>query len=492
MKDIAQLEEPRTNGKKRRPRRKGINIRAGNVVVKIYYDNASGNRKPYRVVWQDDTGTKMQEMFGTMEDARTFAEKTATDLNNNQRPWTKEEIDQLTKEAAKMAAHQERLRPLGQSLDQVVTDVLAAWEILPGWTVTQMAAEIRKRHSSIKQYLQVIQAVDKYIAYVESGFKRGYSKSYKSQQKKYCRDFASSFAGRRIDLVSPEDVIDFIERYRVQGTYKHRQKGLVSGPDGLFPADPKTKDAVYNCLRRLFEHARNVLAALPSEERTAVERVERPQVPRNTPEVYVARDVFAILNGLPDRQMLLYAAVQFYAGLRGCEARRLTGEDFLKDEAGNYTTIIVRYGKKSANGNGGYRKRPAPITTPLAALLKQIELPTGKIFNRYRIERYLTEYARLAGVTWKHDALRHTFVSYRLLTVKDREQVAHEAGHTVATQLDHYDGLVNPADIRPFWLFVPDGSKQVWQATIPNIKTLMRQVEQLEAQRQAAKNLVNN
>lgn len=481
MKKKALLGIPSKTGKERRLRRKGIKIKAGNVVVKIYHDNEAGDRKPWRVVWSDATGKTQREMFDGIDEARTFAETVASDLNNGERPYTKEQIKTATMDAAKLNGYEDRLRPLGRSVEQIVLDVLAAWGILPGWTISQMAAEIRNRHATIKQYMLVHEAAEKSIAHLESGFKRQYSKSYKSQHKKYCREFAAAFTGRRIDLVNPEEVLRFINGYRVQPTYKHKQKGQTPEKDGLLPADPKTKDSVYNCLRRLFNHARDVLAALPAEERTAAERVERPQVPRNTPEVYVARDAIAILTGLPDQEMLLYAAVQLYAGLRGCEALRLTAGDFSKDENGAYSTIIVRYGKKSPHGNGDYRKRPAPITKPLAALLAQIQLPKGRLFCRYRIAAYLTEYARLAGVTWKHDALRHTFVSYRLLDVKNRDQVAHEAGHTVAVQLDHYDGLVNPADVKPFWEHRQDVTKLPWHAEIPDVKTLIRRVAEMNA-----------
>ena len=359
-------------------------------------------------------------------------------------------------------------------MEQVVTDVVAAHEALPGWTVPQMAHEIRKRHSTIKQYLIVPKVVEAFVKHFESGFKRQYSKCYLCQIRKYSREFAVKFETRRIDLVSPQEVLDFVTGYRVQPIHKHKGRPLEA--DGKLPANPKTRDSVYNTLRRIFDHARDVLQALPADERTAAERVERPDATRNKPEVYLPREVLAMFGIFPDIEMILLAAVQVFAGLRICEALRLTDADFQRDEAGNYKTVIVRYGKKSPHGDGGYRTRPAPITPPLAALLNQITLPEGPLFKRFRLERYVTEYARLAGVTWKHNALRHTFVSYRLLAVPDRNQVAHEAGHTVTVQLDNYEGLVNVAHVKLFWAFIPSVKDLPWRADIPDIKTLMRQV----------------
>jgi len=482
MKDSNEFKS-NNNSKRRRARRKGVKVKVGNVTVTIYFDADAGpDRKPYRVVWKGADGTVCREMFGTLDDARTFAEKTASDLNNGQRPFTKEEIDKLSTLDGRVRQWGEQLAPLGRTVDQVIADALAAAQILPGWTSSQMAQEIRKRHATIKEYLSVKEVKERYLKYMKSGFKRTYSGHYLSQQSKYCNEFAREHAGR-IDLVSSESVLLFVDHYRVQPTYKH--KGKTPGDDGKFTADRKTKDSVYNCIRRLFAHARDVLAALPADERTAAERVERPQVAPNTPGVYTPREIFAMFGTFPDLEMMLFGAVQAFAGLRPCEAITLSDGDFQRDEHGTYTTILVRHGKRGPRGDGAPRIRQAPITPPLLALLEQLTLPKGRIFRRYRLERYVTEHIRLAGVAYKHDGLRHTFVSYRLLQLKDRNRVALEAGHTVAIQQNHYEGLVNPADVKPFWSFIPSVKSLPWQAKIPDVKTLMRQVAAKKAEGQA-------
>lgn len=467
------------NGKRRRVRRKGVKIKVGNVVVKIYFDANAENRKPYRVLWKDASGTVCREMFATLDEARTYAEKTATDLNNGQRPYTKEEIDSLFLLAARVKGLEQQLAPFSRTLEQVVTDVVAAGQILPGWTVSQMAAEIRERHSTVKRYCSVTQVADEFLKHVQSGFKRTYSRHYVAQQTKYAREFVAKHGALRIDLMSPKQVLEFVDGYRVQLTY--RNKGIQPGTDGLMPATRKTKDSVYNFLRRFFDFARDVLEALPAGERTPAERVERPQVPPNQPAIFTLREVSSLFSVLPDGEMTLFAAVQVFAGLRPYEAIRLKGEDFQTDEHGNLVTILVRCGKKSSHVHAACRVRHAPITPPLKKLLGQVTLPSGLLFKRCRIESYLTEYARVARLVWKHDVLRHTFVSFRLLTVKNRQQVALEAGHTVSIQEGHYEGLVQPADVGPFWNFAPAAGNLPWQAQIPSIKKLARQRQQTPA-----------
>ena len=47
---------------------------------------------------------------------------------------------------------------------------------------------------------------------------------------------------------------------------------------------------------------------------------------------------------------------------------------------------------------------------------------------------------------WKHNALRHSFISYRLAAVQNTAQVALEAGNSPQMIFQHYRELVRPVD----------------------------------------------
>jgi integrase len=389
--------------------------------------------------------------------------------------------------SAKNDEMEKQLQPLNKTVAQVITDVLAAHQILPGWTIAQMAGEIRKRHASIKQYLTVPAVVERYVQHLKSDFKREYSDDYIRQQQTVLEKFAEPLTNDRIDLVMPETVKQFVVSYRVVpvGTRKAEQ----AGTDGLVAATPKTKDAVYNALRGLFIFARDILCALPSEERTAPQRMKRPKRSRRTPDIFTPDEVAAILGVLPDLEFVLFAAVQAFAGLRGCEAMQLRGEDFIPDpeQNGKLTQIKVAFPKRNAHGDGTSRIRFVPITEPLADLLGKLTLPAGKIFKRTALVASLPHYARLAGVEWKHDALRHSFVTYRLLATKNRPMVAMEAGHTVLVQLEHYEGLAKAEDVKPYWATIIPNAGRRWQTTLPCCRTLEKQLAKLKAEQAGAK-----
>ena len=68
-----------------------------------------------------------------------------------------------------------------------------------------------------------------------------------------------------------------------------------------------------------------------------------------------------------------------------------------------------------------------------------------------------------AAVVWKHNALRHSFISYRLAVIQNVNQVAFEAGNSAQMIFKHYRELVRPADAEKWFRIVPDQEANVIQ-----------------------------
>jgi hypothetical protein len=62
-------------------------------------------------------------------------------------------------------------------------------------------------------------------------------------------------------------------------------------------------------------------------------------------------------------------------------------------------------------------------------------------------------------VPWKHNALRHSFISYRVATVKNVAQVALEAGNSPEMIFEHYRELVT-AEAAKGWFAVTPKAKR--------------------------------
>jgi hypothetical protein len=56
---------------------------------------------------------------------------------------------------------------------------------------------------------------------------------------------------------------------------------------------------------------------------------------------------------------------------------------------------------------------------------------------------------------WKHNGLRHSFISYRVALVKNVNQVALEAGNSPQVIFSNYRELVTPQDAKAWFAITP-------------------------------------
>jgi integrase len=64
-------------------------------------------------------------------------------------------------------------------------------------------------------------------------------------------------------------------------------------------------------------------------------------------------------------------------------------------------------------------------------------------------------------IKWKHNALRHSFISYRVAETQSMNQVALETGTSVKKIVAHYRELVTPKEAKEWFGVIPSaGSKK--------------------------------
>lgn len=438
---------------KRQSKHKTVVLTEGLASVAIRWEKPRGNRKPWRIEWFEN-GKDCAEMFETQDEAYTHAEAKLHQLSDGQRTLTREELEHLFSFKLQVEQFNKRLASSGRTLEQVVSDTIAAAEILPGWTTSQMAQFISEHHG-VKNPMLVKDAIAKFIAHLESGYKRDYSRKYKVDSKRALDKFGKQFGDRRSDSIVPKEFLDFIVGLRVKPT--KRGDPSKPGKDGLVPASGKTRRLVFIALNRCFDFAKKVLEALPAKLPTAMEMLESPEYVTPDPEIYTFGEVKTAYSLLEDLESTLFVSLQLYAGLRPCECKRMHKKDIRRDASGKLSFIFVRQevGKRSpTTGRRRIRTRKAPITPPLATLLDSLELSNGLIFHSRCVEARIHKLFGRAKFTPKYDAFRHSFISYRLADIKDRPQVAYEAGHGVDVQIEHYEGLIEDMeDVAKYWDF---------------------------------------
>jgi hypothetical protein len=79
---------------------------------------------------------------------------------------------------------------------------------------------------------------------------------------------------------------------------------------------------------------------------------------------------------------------------------------------------------------------------------------TGPIFDR-DFRKPLARVCKAARVTYKRNALRHSFGAYRMEMVKNAGQVALEMGNSAAIVMTHYFDIVEARAAKEYWSIRP-------------------------------------
>ena len=185
-------------------------------------------------------------------------------------------------------------------------------------------------------------------------------------------------------------------------------------------------------------------------------------------EIFTPAEMAMVLSAA-DKQMIPFLAIGGFAGLRSAEIERL---DWSKvNLKTGYITVDASIAKTNS-------RRLVPISPNLNAWLaphakKQGPVvAVGTISHALRrlvqlINAKLTSKADTASLpaahdgegkkafAWKHNALRHSFCSYRMAFVKSAAEVALEAGNTPKMIFRHYRELVTEDDAKAWFAIEP-------------------------------------
>ena len=172
----------------------------------------------------------------------------------------------------------------------------------------------------------------------------------------------------------------------------------------------------------------------------------------NPIEIYSPKEIRRLLDAAPESFQPIIA-IQAFAGLRSAEVMRLQWQDVKLDR--QHIEITAGNAKTAS-------RRIVPILPNLAAWLKTHAKKTGLLFqpgNLTAFNRAQNETSVAAKVKWKANALRHSFISYRVADVQNVAQVALEAGNSPAMIFGHYRELVTADDAKKWFSIQPKASK---------------------------------
>jgi integrase len=170
-------------------------------------------------------------------------------------------------------------------------------------------------------------------------------------------------------------------------------------------------------------------------------------------------------------ELVPFLAIGAFAGLRSAEIGRL---DWKEVDLAERLIEVKAAKSKTAS------RRLIPMSENLAKWLAPHAKPEGRVVPFENVNKqiaWLVEDTN-AGlkaaaesdnknpesakpVEWKKNALRHSFISYRVADIQDVNQVALECGNSPAVIFKHYRELVRPAEAKRWFKVEPDANGKV-------------------------------
>jgi len=398
-------------------------VKRGSASVKICKTPCRGTDRFTISFWVD--GVRKRQTFDNLDAAKTEAAAVANRLTSG-------DLDVLTLTSADRAAYlraRQLLDPLGIGIEAGAAQLADAVKKLGGVTVAQAVEFYKRRHDGTSATREVAEVVEELLASKRAD---KLSVRYVKQLQYDLNRVAAQFPGR-IGDVSGQQVDNWLR--------------------GLGVA-PRTRNNLRCSLGTLFAFAKGrKYLAKDNDELDAV-----PFAKDNDGAIEIfTPDEMAELLAAAQSAQIPFLAIGAFAGVRHAELQRLDWADVQRD--GDLIQI------RAANAKTASR-RVIPILPNLKAWLQPHWQPSGPLCQHANMTRQferLTERVNQArqaagradAFVWKHNALRHSFISYRVAQIQNVAQVALEAGNSPQMIFQHYRELVRPADAAKWFALEP-------------------------------------
>lgn len=373
-----------------------------------------GRTPSWKVEGRSPSGQKLRRFFKSKPEAESFAADANSEVQSV--GWQAMGLsDESRVESAKCL---ELLAPTGRSLTEAVKFYL-------------------KHLAETERSVMVSEAVEELMAFKEG---KGLSARHAVNLRYFFKPLAEKFGDRKVSTLSRRELESWLNERKLH---------------------PVSYKSTLRHLSILFNHC----VKMGTATENPVRGIQPPKFAREDVGILTPAAMRELLSltrkNHPD--MLAAILLQGFAGLRRAEVRRLEW-DAVKLADGQ---IVVSAGKAKTRN-----RRTIAIASNLAAWLAPIRAESGLVAPKC-FDSCFAELHR-ALVAKKHkfpkNALRHSFVSYRLMKDDSEDTTAREAGHTVEELHRDYKGLVSAKDSAAWWAIMPtdaDGGNVVSLAKRP-------------------------
>lgn len=326
------------------------------------------------------------------------------------------------------------LEPTGVSLDIAARTFAAAFDLLGGDSIMEACRYFARHRDSSLPDLTVAEASERFVkAKVAEGLSARHIKDLKRITGKLTQAFAVNLKD-----ITAEDLGRYIGNLKM---------GAVSKNNHL------------RNIKTLFSFARSQ-GWLTKNETTAADAVNFVKTKRKPPEIFTPSETAALLSAASER-FLPYLALICFAGLRADEISE--DEPRPGEERGQLRWEDIDFDRAVVNVPEAVSKtikRKIKIQPNLAEWLAPYRGRTGFIYD-LEPSNDREKCVVAAGVKWKHNALRHSFASYRLEACKSAAEVSLEMGNSPRIVLQNYNDTVHAEDAAAYWNIRPAAAGKV-------------------------------
>lgn len=333
----------------------------------------------------------------------------------------------------------------GADLNMAVTDYVAVMRRLPeNVSLNEVLEFYLKRHPIGLPAKTVRKVVDELI---ESKASSGKSAVYIKDLNSRLGGFADNF-NVCIATVTGKQIEEYIRGLKTQNEDESQRRNLAG----------RTQNNIRRLVSTLFKFA--IKRGYLPKDHDEISAVERATVDNGAIEVFSPTELQKLFDAcvtpVKERgkwrtreEMIPYLAVAAFCGLRAAEIQRLDWSEIHLVGPERFVEVTAANAKTAS-------RRTVPINDNCAAWLERYAKPSGPVTNLSRADQQLFIYlAEKSGVPWKHNGLRHSFISYRLAVVKDVGQVSLEAGNSPQMVFKHYRQLVRESEAKAWFSIMP-------------------------------------
>ncbi len=391
-----------------------MRIKRGSCVVTIYKTTVSGYVS-FTVVHYGADGTRCRQTFADYKSARQAAVETADNLSEGK-------PDMLVLAGQELLVYRRAMRvlqPIGASLDTAAIRFVELMQRNNGDCVNNMTAPPQRAGESVKPKL-VAEVLKELLAVKQE---KGRSHLYLIDLRVRLTRFAEAMARPLCD-VTAADIDGFLRSLDVSARSQNNFRATIGT---LFR----------------FGQARGYVP----REHLCVSYVEKAS--QTTPEIQVfTPEEMEKLLAKAKSELVPVLALGAFAGIRSEELKRLHWEG-IKLKQGHIEI-------KSADSKTKIR-RLISVQKNLKAWLLPFATATGPVSPFSNLALQFGKLAKVAGVKWRKNGLRHSYISYRVAQTQNVAMVALECGNSPSIVHKNYLKHVTPAEARRWFGIMPNG-----------------------------------